>query len=169
MALEAKPRRLRSYRTSFSYMAAAQCMVLVSMCMRPTNMRSWIISFSAIVPKREPHVLAKQHEEKILCNLEEYGNTSAASIPLALDEVRARAAVQSSRFQGFVPARSQQAPVKTDSPPLVCRTSRSSASNASASSQHLSKRCCRSLLTCLRRSRKAKFSQDCVGQSDRAR
>ena len=27
------------------------------------------------------------HQEKILCNLDEYGNTSAASIPLALDEV----------------------------------------------------------------------------------
>lgn len=27
-------------------------------------------------------------QEKILCNLDEYGNTSAASIPLALDEER---------------------------------------------------------------------------------
>ena len=33
-----------------------------------------------------PHVLPSSAQDKVISNLAEYGNTSAASIPLALDE-----------------------------------------------------------------------------------
>jgi 3-oxoacyl-[acyl-carrier-protein] synthase-3 len=75
------------FKWAVNLLADSVRQVLASQASRSTMCRCW----SCIRPTAESFDLAAEHlgiaPEKVVVNLDRYGNTSAASIPLALDEV----------------------------------------------------------------------------------